>query len=66
MTKEDVKHWVCEIHIPHGSADAEYHIVDDRSGMVIAIIDPHGVLRQPEKVADAIVQTMRTYGEYVL
>jgi hypothetical protein len=47
-------------HIPKGSADAEYRIVDLASDNhdVVAIIDPHQIYDDPSDVAEEIVRAM--------
>lgn len=46
-----------EAHIPHGSGDAEYRIVD-RDGNVFAVVDPHMTFDDPSELADKIVAAM--------
>ena len=49
-------------HIPHGSADAEYHIVDTASDNhdVVALVDPHATYADPSDLAAEIASAMNT------
>lgn len=46
-------------HIPKGSADAQYHIVDGyNNDDVVAIIDPNQLYANPDEVAQEIANAM--------
>lgn len=50
------------IHIPRGSADGQYHIVDTASDNfdVVALVDPHQNYATAEDVAHEIARAMNT------
>lgn len=50
----------CEPHIPHGSGDAEYRLID-AAGRVVAIIDPEMAFDAPADVAEALVVSARAH-----
>lgn len=49
-------------HLPHGSADAQYHICDMASDNhdVVAIVDPNQLYAEPDSVALEIAAAMNT------
>ncbi len=57
--------WEVNAHIPHGSGDAEWQIINKETKQIIAIVDPHMEADNPEELADFIVQTMRAFGDFV-
>lgn len=54
-----------EPHIPHGSGDAEWQMIDVASGHAIAIVDPEMILPDPEAVAFGIALASQAYAHLI-
>src|ERR1035437_6258943 len=55
-------------HIPHGSGDAEYHLIDadaDNSD-VIAIIDPQMIMDDPAALAERLALASNSHYELIM
>lgn len=59
MSKIDWRALRTDVHIPLGSGDGEYRIVEHGSGRVLAIIDPMMEIDDPETIAEHIVSTLQ-------
>ena len=58
--------FVAEAHIPHGSGDAEYLIIEVTTGAVVALVDPHMLLDDPLKVAEKMADLLNIEPETIL
>ena len=52
ITREVAQSWQFELHVPHGSADGQWQVVD--ADNVVAIVDPNGAIAEPEDVSRLI------------
>lgn len=50
--------FIAKAHIPHGSGDAEYHVVTGDGAWIVAIIDPNCMSSDPAALAEVIAAAM--------
>lgn len=56
--------YIVQAHIPHGSGDAEYQIVD-ADNTVIAIVDPAAIVQDASVLADEITNALNAHDSFL-